>query len=64
MRGREFLMKDLYSFCRTAEEHAAFYEKAKQAYVDIFKRIGLAIVPMLPSRREGRSANTATNSRR
>ncbi|NDE67998.1 prolyl-tRNA synthetase [bacterium] len=41
MRGREFLMKDLYSFSRTAEEHAAFYEKSKQAYMNIFRRVGL-----------------------
>ena len=41
MRGREFVMKDLYSFSRTEEEHAIFYEKAKQAYINIFKRIGL-----------------------
>jgi len=41
MRGREFLMKDLYSFCRTAPEHEEFYEKAKQAYIKIFSRVGL-----------------------
>ena len=41
MRGREFLMKDLYSFCRDQEEQQAFYEKAKGAYVKIFDRLGL-----------------------
>lgn len=41
MRSREFIMKDLYSFCRTTEEHDDFYEKAKQAYVKIFDRLGL-----------------------
>ena len=41
MRGREFLMKDLYSFCRDQKEQDAFYEKAKQAYVRIFDRLGL-----------------------
>ncbi len=41
MRCREFIMKDLYSFCRGQEEHVAFYEKAKQAYVKIFERLGL-----------------------
>ena len=41
MRGREFLMKDLYSFSKDDVEHAAFYEKAKQAYVNIFKRVGI-----------------------
>lgn len=41
MRTREFLMKDLYSFSRDENEHANFYEKAKQAYVNIFNRVGL-----------------------
>jgi prolyl-tRNA synthetase len=41
MRGREFLMKDLYSFCRDQKEQDAFYEKAKQAYARIFDRVGL-----------------------
>jgi prolyl-tRNA synthetase len=41
MRGREFLMKDLYSFSRSEEEHAIFYEKAKQAYGRIFERLGI-----------------------
>jgi prolyl-tRNA synthetase len=44
LRGREFLMKDLYSFSRTPEEHAAFYEKAKAAYVRIFKRMSLSSI--------------------
>lgn len=41
LRGREFLMKDLYSFNTTVEELDEFYEKAKQAYVNIFKRTGI-----------------------
>ena len=41
MRGREFLMKDLYSFSRDEKDHADFYEKAKQAYVNIFEKVGL-----------------------
>ncbi len=41
MRTREFLMKDMYSFSRTEEEHAVLYEQAKQAYIRIFKRLGL-----------------------
>jgi len=41
MRGREFLMKDLYSFTRTEQEHADFYEKAKQGYINIFEKLGL-----------------------
>jgi prolyl-tRNA synthetase len=41
MRGREFLMKDLYSFTKDEKAHNDFYEKAKQAYVNIFNKIGL-----------------------
>lgn len=41
MRGREFLMKDLYSFSRTQEEHEAFYEEVSQAYGRVFARLGL-----------------------
>ncbi len=41
LRGREFLMKDMYSFSRTEEEHAAFYAKVKDSYINIFKRVGL-----------------------
>ena len=41
MRGREFWMKDLYSFSRTQEEHDAFYEKISDAYDRVFERLGL-----------------------
>lgn len=41
LRGREFLMKDLYSFCKTQDEQDAFYEQAKEAYLKVFARAGL-----------------------
>ncbi len=41
LRGREFLMKDLYSFSRTDVEHDAFYERVKNAYVNIFQKAGV-----------------------
>lgn len=41
MRGKEFLMKDLYSFSRDAEEHQAFFEKAREAYLRVFQRCGI-----------------------
>ena len=41
MRGREFLMKDMYSFCKSEEEQHEFYEKSKKAYTKIFERVGL-----------------------
>jgi len=44
MRTREFIMKDLYSFCKNEQEHQAFYEKVKEAYKKIFDRLGLGKV--------------------
>lgn len=41
MRGREFLMKDMYSFARTQEEHDELYEKVKQAYHRVYERLGI-----------------------
>jgi prolyl-tRNA synthetase len=41
MRCREFLMKDMYSFARTIEEHDDLYEKIKQAYFVVFERLGI-----------------------
>jgi len=41
MRGREFLMKDLYSFSKDEKEHNEFYEKMKVAYMNIFNRLGI-----------------------
>ena len=41
MRGREFLMKDLYSFSHDEIAHEKFYEKTSDAYNKIFARLGL-----------------------
>ncbi|PIZ63191.1 prolyl-tRNA synthetase [Candidatus Saccharibacteria bacterium CG_4_10_14_0_2_um_filter_52_9] len=41
MRGREFLMKDLYSFSRDQKEHDAFYEKCAEAYMKVYSRLGI-----------------------
>lgn len=41
MRGREFLMKDLYSFSKNEKEHNIFYEKMKGVYENIFNRAGI-----------------------
>lgn len=41
MRGREFTMKDMYSFHETQEDFDRFYEKAKEAYLRIYERCGL-----------------------
>lgn len=41
LRGREFRMKDLYSFHTTQEDLDNFYEEVTQAYKKIFNRLGL-----------------------
>lgn len=41
MRTREFVMKDMYSFSKTEEEHQAFYDVVTEAYKRIFTRIGI-----------------------
>lgn len=41
MRGREFIMKDAYSFTATEEQHNEIYEANKQAYVRCFERMGV-----------------------
>jgi prolyl-tRNA synthetase len=44
MRGREFYWKALYSFSKDQVEHDTFYEKAKVAYMNVFRRVGLGDV--------------------
>ena len=44
LRGREFTMKDAYSFDVTDEGLAASYEKQRHAYERIFTRLGLEYV--------------------
>ncbi|HEX9594887.1 MAG TPA: aminoacyl--tRNA ligase-related protein [Candidatus Saccharimonadales bacterium] len=41
MRGREFVMKDMYSMSADDESHQKFYETVKQAYMKVFARVGL-----------------------
>ena len=41
LRGREFIMKDMYSFHETEADLDAFYEKAEAAYARIYTRLGL-----------------------
>jgi len=42
LRGREFSMKDLYSFHQDEPDLEKYYEKVKKAYFRIFKRCGLS----------------------
>ena len=41
MRGREFVMKDLYAYSKDGVELQAFYDQVAEAYLKIFKRVGI-----------------------
>lgn len=45
MRGREFFMKDAYSFDIDEDSAKESYEKMFKAYIKIFKRLGLKAIP-------------------
>ena len=44
LRGREFKMKDLYSFHSSESDFKKYYEKSKKAYFQIFKRCDLKTI--------------------
>lgn len=44
MRGREFVMKDLYTFHESKQELDEWYDKVAQCYKNIFTRCGLKFV--------------------
>ena len=46
MRGREFIMKDAYSFHATPESLQAGYDAMRDAYVRMFTRMGLEFRPV------------------
>ena len=46
MRGREFLMKDAYSFHMSKECALKTYEQMVQAYIKAFTRMGLTALPV------------------
>jgi len=41
LRGREFTMKDAYSFHANKQDFDEFYSEAKKVYTRIFERLGL-----------------------
>jgi len=41
MRGREFVMKDLYDFAVNKEQHLKFYNRMKEVYMNIFNQLGI-----------------------
>jgi prolyl-tRNA synthetase len=46
MRGREFIMKDAYSFHLTQESLQETYDRIHQAYCNVFSRLGLNFRPV------------------
>jgi prolyl-tRNA synthetase len=41
LRGREFLMKDMYSFARDQVEHDRIYEEVALSYQRVYERLGI-----------------------
>ncbi|HNX11162.1 MAG TPA: His/Gly/Thr/Pro-type tRNA ligase C-terminal domain-containing protein [bacterium] len=47
LRGREFIMKDMYSFHANQADLDAYYEKVKDVYFEIYQRLGLGDITYL-----------------
>lgn len=58
LRGREFLMKDLYSFHASEEDLMKYYARAGEAYMKIFERCGLKAYYTLAAGGEFTASNT------
>ena len=41
VRGREFVMKDMYSFCLGEADHTKFYSETIEAYMRVYERLGI-----------------------
>ena len=41
MRGREFVMKDMYSYSKDKTEHEKFYQAVMDGYMRVFNRLGI-----------------------
>ena len=58
LRGREFMMKDLYSFHSSEVDFQNYYEKVKGAYFNIFNKCGLKSIYTLAAGGDFTSSNT------
>ncbi|MCK9393268.1 MAG: aminoacyl--tRNA ligase-related protein [Candidatus Paceibacterota bacterium] len=47
LRGKEFIMKDLYSFHENQDDLDDYYEKVKEAYFNVYRRLNLGDVTFL-----------------
>ena len=41
MRGREFVMKDMYTYTASEKDHKKIYDRIIEAYLNVFRRVGL-----------------------
>lgn len=58
LRGKEFIMKDLYSFHESEADFQKYYETVKKAYFGIFNRCGLKPIYALAGGGDFTSKNT------
>ncbi len=58
LRGREFLMKDLYSFHADEEDMLRYYDEAAKAYKKVFERCGLKAFYTLAAGGDFTASNT------
>lgn len=49
MRCREFIMKDMYSYCVDEESHMKFYNDTIDAYMNVYNRVGLGDITYVTS---------------
>jgi prolyl-tRNA synthetase len=49
MRGREFVMKDMYTYAHSAEALQVIYDQAIEAYKKVFERVGLGDITYITS---------------
>lgn len=47
LRGKAFTMLDAYSFDKNEEEMATSYENVRTAFLEIFEKIGLKVIPIV-----------------
>ncbi|MBI5798827.1 MAG: prolyl-tRNA synthetase [Candidatus Yonathbacteria bacterium] len=47
LRGREFIMKDMYSFHRDEADFARYYERVQEGYARVFERVGIGATTFL-----------------
>jgi prolyl-tRNA synthetase len=49
MRGREFIMKDMYSYSQSAKDLQKIYDSSIDAYMRVFQRVGLGEITYVTS---------------